>query len=580
MTLDPITLEVVNNRLREIVSTMERLLFHSGYSTILRESHDGSACITDPEGGVVMGSGLPIHLFPYIYMVQAVLRAYSREEIQAGDSYIITDPYLGGNFHVPDLGVVTPAFVNGELLAFCASIAHKPDVGGLVPGSSSANSREIFHDGLLLPPVRYWTKHGVVKEIDAILRRNSRLPELTAGDVRAQVGCTHVGAARLNELCEEYGTEVIREAFRRLQASSQRRMQDGLRGWVDGQSEAEGVLDSDGADLDVPIHIRARVVKQGDRVTIDLSRMNPQVRGPVNIRPQAAESAGLIALLNFLDPTIPINDGCRRVISFVNPEGTLSNPRFPATVNNYFPTMHILYSVIMKALVTFNPARAVGAAGFGVGSQSVGYRNVRGRKTAVQYELFVSSLGGTPTADGTPYVLGISHITPYTPIEILETEHPVRVTAFEPIADSGGPGKYRGGPGYRKEYQFLSDATVNLRMTGFRSPAWGVLGGKAPKVGRCTLNPDTPRERVLPPLCTFDVTAGDVVRAEFSGGGGCGDPLEREPSRVRDDVTNGYVSIEGARSDYGVVLAPGTLAMDLEETARIRAQQLADRSRS
>jgi len=209
MALDPITLEVINNRLREIVSTMERLLFHSGYSTILRESHDGSACLADRDGGVVMGSGLPIHLFPYFYIIRAILKEYPPDEMRDGDSYIITDPYLGGNLHVPDLGVVTPIFAGGELLGFAASIAHKPDVGGLVPGSSSANAREIYHDGLLLPPVRYWTRDGVVKEVDAILRRNSRMPDVVAGDVRAQVGCTKVGATKLQELCREYGTDSI-----------------------------------------------------------------------------------------------------------------------------------------------------------------------------------------------------------------------------------------------------------------------------------------------------------------------------------------------------------------------------------
>lgn len=571
MTLDLITLGVVSSRLREIGATMERLLFHSGYSTILRESHDGSACVADRTGAVVVGSGIPIHLFPYFYIIRAVLRDHPISELREGDSYIVTDPYIGGTFHVPDLGVVTPVFAHGEVIAFCASIAHKPDIGGLVPGSSSADSREIFHDGLLLPPVRYWTKDGVVKDLDAILRRNSRLPELTAGDVRAQVGCTQVGARRLQALCKEYSAATVCESFDRIQSMSENRMRSRLKSLPDGESFSESTLDSDGVDLDAPVQLNVRVVKQGDHVTFDFSKMNPQVPGPVNIRPPAAESASLIALLNILDPTIPINDGCRRVIDFVNPEGTLSNPRFPATVNNYFPTMHILYSIALKALSKLNPARAVGAAGFGIGGHSIGYRDIRTGKTTVQYELFVSSLGGTPQADGTPYVLGISHITPYTPIEILETEFPVRVTRFEPMIDSGGCGRNRGGLGFRKEYQLLADATYNLRMTGFRAQAWGTAGGGPPKVGRCILNPGTSRERLTMPLATFQLKAGDVIRAEFSGGGGHGRPYDRDPLLVQSDVANGYVSLQSAQRDYGVLLDPETLTVDAEATKRLRA---------
>jgi N-methylhydantoinase B len=321
-------------------------------------------------------------------------------------------------------------------------------------------------------------------------------------------------------------------------------------------------------------------VKKGDHITFDLSGTHPQVRGPVNIRPQSVESAALMALVNFIDPTIPLNDGCLRVVDFVNPEGKLSNPRFPATVNNYYPTMLVLYSVIVKGLAKFNPKRAVGAIGFGAGSHSIGFHQSRDGKPSVQYELFVSSLGGTPEADGTPYVLGMSHITPTTPIEILETEYPVRVTRFEPIIDSGGPGRRRGGPGYRKEYQLLSDATYNLRMMGFRSKSWGVFRGKPPSVGRCTLNPGTPRERALSHLSTMELTAGDVIRAEFSGGGGCGDPLTREPALVRADVANGYVSLEKAASEFGVVLTPVTLDVDVVATERLRSQRLAAQAAS
>jgi len=188
MGLDPITLEVINNRLREIVATMEHLLFHSGYSTILRESFDGSAGLCDREGHTVMASGAPYHLFPYYYSVRGVLRNYPLEEMRDGDSFILTDPYWGGNLHVPDLVIVTPVFVDGQVIGFCVSIAHKTDLGGLVPGPSGAGAREIFHDCLLLPGVRYWTRDGVGRGMWALAKRNSRRPGMVAGDVRGARG--------------------------------------------------------------------------------------------------------------------------------------------------------------------------------------------------------------------------------------------------------------------------------------------------------------------------------------------------------------------------------------------------------
>jgi len=303
--------------------------------------------------------------------------------------------------------------------------------------------------------------------------------------------------------------------------------------------------------------------------------MNDQVRGPINIRPQATESGAALALLGFLDPTIPINDGCRRVITFVNPEGKLTNPRFPAPINNYYPTTHVVYSAIQKALAVFNPGRGVGATGFGTGGNTLGYRRARAGKPAVQYEIFAVSMGGTPASDGTPYVMPMSHITPFTPIEILETEYPVRVTRFEPIADSCGVGHHRGGPGYRKEYRLLGDAVFTLRMGGFRTGAWGVLGGKEPTLASCTLNPATEREERLPPLMTREVTDGDVIRIELPGGGGYGNPLGREPAEVREDVLNGYLSLETAEREYGVAIDPTTLALDGGRTARLRAERAA-----
>lgn len=571
MRLDPITLEVINNRIREIVSTMEHLLFHGGYSTILRESFDGSAGICDREGLVVMGSGMPLHLFPYHYSVRAVLANYAHQEMEDGDSFILTDPYRGGNLHLPDLVIITPIFVDGDVLGFGVSIAHKTDLGGIVPGSSGAASREMFHEGLLLPGVKYWTKDGPVKEVDEIVRRNSRTPETVAGDIRAQIGCTRVGAQRVADLCAEYGTGTIKAALEELLRSAEIRVRQGLSNWPDGESEAEAMVDNDAVDLDVPLRLHVRVVKKGDSITFDYSDTNNQVKGPINLRPQCGEGGALLALMSYLDPSIPINDGTRRPVNFINPEGKITNPRWPAPVNNYFGLTHVLYSTVLKALATFNPSRAVGTAGLGCGALAIGYRGADGSRQTVQYELFPTSLGATPTHDGTSPVEPMSHFTPNTPVEILETEFSVRVLCHEWLPDTGGAGKFRGGPGFRKEYLMGQDALVTLRLGHmFEHTGWGVFGGCAPPPASACVNPGAPNQRNLRPLETFDISKGEILRVVMPGGGGYGEPKQREPDLVLKDVLNGWVSMEAARDVYGVVIDGEPLQVNREQTDALR----------
>ncbi|HLY67926.1 MAG TPA: hydantoinase B/oxoprolinase family protein, partial [Chloroflexota bacterium] len=316
MTLDPITLEVINNRLREIGATMSHILFHSGYSTILRESRDGSAGICNAQAEAVIAEGTPIHLYPYHKSTQAVLEAYGADALEEGDSFMLTDPYEAGTAHLPDLVIVTPVFVEGQVFAFSVSIAHKPDLGGLVPGSSSPGAREIYHEGLLVPPVRYWTRDGVVREVEAIVKRNSRVPETIAGDIRAQVGCTRIGAERIVELCREYDPETIQQAMSELLRLTDKRIRDGLRQWPDGEAEAEGWVDDDGVDRDKPVRLHVRIAKRGDELTIDFSDSSEQAKGPINLGPAVSEAGSLVAVLTSLDPTIPVNDGARRAINF------------------------------------------------------------------------------------------------------------------------------------------------------------------------------------------------------------------------------------------------------------------------
>jgi N-methylhydantoinase B len=551
MSIDLVTTEVVASRLRETAATMEYALYHSGYSPILRESKDGTAGLTDPDGRVIMiGGGLQYHFTAYQQAVQAVLARYPAASLKPGESFITNDPYRCGCPHAPDFVALTPAFHEGVLIGFGVSLAHKSDIGGLVPGSSGAAAREIYHDGLLLPPVRFQTDAGIEESIEAIIANNSRVAEVVLGDLRAQVGCTRLGVGRLAALCDEYGRDVVRGVMQTLMALTTRRIADELRSWPDGSAEAEGFLDHDGAAKDKPIRIRVRATKTGERLQLDFTGTDAQTIGPVNLVRATAEAAALQAVLAIVDPTITVNAGLREAVDFVLPEGSVINALHPATVNLYFPTAHLVYNVVLSALGERNPARAVAPSGLGSGAVTIGYRKSRSGKPAVLYELLNTSLGGTSRHDGAAIVMAMNHFTPGAPVEIFESEYPLRVRAFELLRDSAGAGRYRGGLGYAREFEVLEDSVLTVRSSNHLFPAPGHSGGLSPKPSRVVLNPHTPDAEELSAIETRYLKAGDVIRFERSGGAGFGPPSERAPELVRDDVRNGYVSPQAAAEIY------------------------------
>lgn len=553
MKIDPITTEVIASRLGEIANAMEYALYHAGYSPILRESKDGTAGLADADGRMVMiGGGLQYHLLSYEQAVRAVKARYPAGRMKPGDSYILNDPYVAGNAHAPDLVAVTPAFHAGALVGFGVSMAHKADIGGIVPGSSGAAATEIFHDGLLLPPVRFQTADGVEQDIEGIVRNNSRVPDMVMGDIRAQVGCTRLGAERLVELCEEYGADTVTAALHGLTAVTAQRLGAELSTWPDATGEAEGFLDHDGHSKGKKIRVHVRAVKQGDRILFDFSGSDPQATGPVNLIATVTRSVSLMALVATADPTIRINSGISGAVDFNIPEGKVISPARPATVNLYFPTANLAYCCVLSALGRLHPARAVAPSGLGTGGISIGFpKSSRTGKPDVLYELKATSLGGTARRDGASIVMPVSHFTPATSVEVLETEYPVRINRFDMRRDSAGAGRYRGGVGYVREYEVLDECVLTVRSSNHKYPAWGINGGRSPLPSRVVFNPDREDCELFDTIVTRRLKAGDVVRFEQSGGAGFGDPTERDPELVLADVRNGYVGRDEARQTYG-----------------------------
>ena len=575
MLVDPVTLQVIQARLAGIVQEMQNSLFRTGYSTIIRESQDASCAILNRQGEVVAQHVvLPLHMGAFPACAAGVLKNYTAEELQEGDAFITNHPYLGGSPHAPDMAVLSPIFFRGEWVGFAANLAHKSDIGGPVPGSCWSQAREIYQEGLHVPPIKFVSAFKISKDIEAVLGANSRTPELVVGDLRGQVGAARLGEKRFQELIERYGKETILSSFDQLFSLTEAKVRSEIASWPDGFGEGERFVDSDGIDLDKPVRLHVKIEKQDDRLLFDFTGCADQTKGPANIRPTIVRAACCYLLTCLVDPALPINNGLARVIEIKVRDGSVVNPRFPAPVNTYNPTVHALVESLLEASSQITPHKKVGD---GCSSRSIiiGGRSNKTGKGYVQYEIFGGGSGGRSGKDGVSGTNVNQSNAKIAPIEIIESEFSTRLRRFELIRDSGGPGQFRGGLGFVRDYEVLdNDARFSLRSTKHTVAPKGIDGGAEGKTGHCTLNPGKPDERVIPSRYSDHVLhPGDVFSLETPGGGGLGNPLERDPAQVLNDVRNGYVSLEKARQAYGVVIeAQGSdLSIDEKQTEKLRS---------
>ncbi len=565
--LGAVELEIMRASLEGIVLEMQNSLFRTGYSTIVRESQDASCAIMNARGDVVAQHVvLPLHIGSFPACCNAVIESYAGD-IEDGDAFLINHPYYGGSPHAPDMAVITPVFAQGELIAFCGSIAHKSDIGGPVPGSCSGQAREIFNEGLHLPAVRYQRARQRNLEIERIIAANSRTPELVLGDIRGQLGSARLGERRLGELVAKFGKDHALSAFSRLLDMAEQRMRAGVAEWNDGRYEAERFVDDDGVDLEKPVRIHVVIEKKGDSITFDFTGSADQTRGPANIRPPVIRGACCYCLIALVDPHIFINSGLMNAFDIKVRDGSVMNPRFPAPVNTYNPTVHATVEAIFAAMTQIAPRKAR-ADGCGSRSIILGGRSTYTGKGYVQYEILGGGAGARALKDGQSGTSVNQSNAKIAPIEIIESEFPTRVTRFELIRDSGGAGQFRGGLGIRREYENLADARFSIRSTKHIIAPNGAAGGANGRTGDIIVNPDSPGEKRLPTrYADYPLAAHDTFRLDTPGGGGVGEALTRDPRNVLRDVEEGYVSPEAAHEIYGVVITHSEDAWRLDETA-------------
>ena len=513
--------EMIASMARGIVDDMQAGLFRSGYSSIIRESHDASCAVLLSDGSLAAQKVvLPIHIGAFPAVIAGVLARYPVDEIRDGDVFLSNSPWEGGSPHSPDFAVAVPVFCDDRLVAFAASIAHKSDIGGAAPGSCPATARDTFFEGLHIPPVKIFSCGIENKEAFTLLRGNSRAPEVVIGDLKGQIGVCSLGSDRVRQLFGRFGVESTLSAFEQHRKATQRLIQERLLELDDFEGTAERFIDHDGIDLETPKGIRVRVTKTGRAITFDFSDSDPQGTGPINVRPHLVKAACSYVMIAITGIGTPVNQGVFDCFKLETCEGTVVDPFFPAPVNTYNPALHAIIESIFAAFGESVPqfARADGGGG-----RAMTLAHFIDRKTLIQYELFAGGVGAMQDYDGENGCHCNQTNGKVTSIEMLETEFPIRVEQFKVLKNSGGKGQFRGGCGFVRTYEILDGVTsVTLRSSKHGIQPLGVNGGGDAEGGFCEIEVSRTTTRLASMQSGVTLKPGDRLTLGTPGGGGYG----------------------------------------------------------
>ncbi|WP_170984152.1 hydantoinase B/oxoprolinase family protein [Rhodoligotrophos defluvii] len=551
--LDPITVEVVRNKLDGIANEMESTLLRSSFSPIVREGLDASASLFTLEGeSLAQAIAIPIHLATMIPVVRRIIAEFPPSTMKEGDIYLMNDPYLGGT-HLPDIALVMPIFADGRPIAFAATMTHHQDVGGMAPGSIPTNATEIHQEGLRLPPLKFRDgPHDFNETVVRILRLNSRIPDVFMGDIHAQVSACSVGARRVAEVAETYGSNMLLSIFADLLDRSEQMTREALRAIPEGTYRYVDFNDNDGIDLDKRIRIEVAVTIKDGTFLCDFTGTSAQVRGPFNVVPSGSQAAAYFALRTITGQHIPTNGGCFRPVELNLPEGSILNPKEPAPVNSRTATIKRATGAILGALREIMP-EVIGADAAGEMLALMFGGTWKDGKRYVVGELIAGGSGAGPNSDGVDVVETDATNCMNLPVEAFERDAPIRINKTILRRDSGGAGRFRGGLGIEREYEVL-DGEVVFTHRGERHfcAASGAEGGLPGMMARTTIYRASGEVEIVPSKLVCRLFPGDRVLIETAGAGGFGDPKERDKARVEQDIANGKVSREAARELYGV----------------------------
>lgn len=571
--MNAIDLEVIYQSTVQIARELTLNMLRTGYSTIIKESQDFTFAIYDAHGRMVaQGVPQPLHLGPLHAQINAIRHDF-RGRIEEGDTFIVNHPYRACQNHATDVTLVSPVFSNGEIAAFIGNIAHKPDLGGKVPGTNAGDATDLFQEGLLIPPLKIVKKGVLSEDLKEMICANTRTPEVTWGDIGAQIATNAYGQTKLAELFGRYGTERVLDCWETWMDIVERALRAEIAKVPDGSYGPEtDFIDDDGIDLSRPLRISATLEKRADTLHFVLDS-DAQARGPVNLRACVARNFIECLVKMIFIPKLPVNDGLSRPVKVTYPaEGTVLNPRYPAACNMYVRPSQMTSNVVVRLLGRALPGRVPAPASGAGGSLSSAGRHPVTDRWYSMYEIYSGGGGARPNADGNAAQDDLVANVMNTPVEAVETEFPLRVERYELVPDSGGAGTFRGGLGTRRQWRVLAEETVvNLRSDRFKFSSPGLFGASKAKPSGAVLHcVDGSTRPLTSKIAGYRLLRDEVFEWRMAGGGGYGHPFERDPERVCRDVRLGYVTTEAARADYGVAIRADH-SIDVEETARLRS---------
>ncbi|MBI4318834.1 MAG: hydantoinase B/oxoprolinase family protein [Chloroflexi bacterium] len=577
---DPITVEVIRNRLISIVLQMAAVMERTAYTIIFSEFKDFSCAVCDGELRMVATSvsdfGCPMHTGGMPLSLQAIADTIGLENIRPGDILCTNDVEMGGT-HLPDFVITQPVFFEGELVAFTLNRAHHMDTGGATPGSAVPDARSIYAEGISVPPIKLYSEGKLNRDIFELILRNVRLKE-QRGDFAAMVASVKRGAAEIEELIGKYGIDTYRQALKWAYEYSEKRLKSAIKQLPEGVYYGESFGEHDGLqDKDYLINLKVEV--QDGEIVFDFSGSDPQAPGSSNCTLSITAAAAMTAAIAVLDPYVPINFGVYKPLKFVTPYGSITNCIWPAaTMNGNTDTSNKIIDAVFRVFMQIVPDK-VCAAEHSCTNSAVIYGV--DKETREQYMLYSSAHGGWGGKKGkdghsaTDFLPGGT--AQLLPVEVMEAKSRAMTKSMRILTDSGGPGQWRGGSAL--EWTVMTDperphtAEVTVIAERRRIPAWGAMGGR-PGIEQLSyvVQKDGSR-KILPTKGHFFLEPGEIMVLSAPGAGGYGDPLERKPEAVLRDVVEGFVSVESAREDYGVIIDPSSLTIDWEETSATRARK-------
>jgi N-methylhydantoinase B len=561
LSTDPFTAEIIKEKLAATADEMGVVLARTSMSPVVYEVLDFAFGLADPEGAVIaQTNGITVFTGTFRPQIESVLRKFG-DDLRPGDVFITNDPYAGAT-HICDICLIAPAFDGDDLLAFAVSVTHWVDIGGGMPGSIPPDATEIYQEGLLVPCLRLARGGETSETILDLLRANVRLPKMALGDLHAGMAAVRIGVRGVEALCARYGRGELETATASLLEQGERLSRAEIARIPNGRYEAEDYIDGDGL-TDDPIPIRIAVTVHDESIEVDFTGTSPQTRGPINCTRGALESACKTAFRAITAPQAPSNEGAFRPFTVTCPPGTVFTAERPAPTGWYYESTAFATELVWKALAPVLPMK-LGAGSYVSVCATYVVGPAEGGGVFVLVEPNNGGWGADPELDGeSGLISSVDGDTYNFPAEVIESRFPLRVDRYAfAIEEGSGAGRRRGGFGLIRDYRVLDErgATSFGSMGGWRRRPWGLAGG-----GEGTNNyieyrfadGTTSRHGRV----NREVGAGDVVRIVTGGGGGCGDPREREPERVAADVLDGYLTPARAREVYGVIVdADGNLA--------------------